>query len=411
MKKIVLVGINQGVFNCVPIYLLKAYSVKFDKILKNFKFILFEINKNELVHEEFVKKITSLNPDVVGFSTYLWNVEEVVSLARDIKAKIPKTKIILGGPEIHERYDLDFVDHIFLGEGEVILSDFLLSYLENKNIPKIISGFTRKVASLDDIPSPILNGMTKKFDSKMFTLEVSRGCPFDCSYCSESKKRNRISTHSVNRIVEEVKKLKSKKVKKVYLLSPNFNYDREYAIELCQKLAKINNKNEMMFSVEIKVDMMDEALMDEMMAANISMVQMGIQSFDEKTLKNCHRPQNNALLKKKIQLLKNKGFTVICDLIIGLPGDDYTSFKKSLGLAISLKPNKINAFVLKLLPHTSMRKDIQKFKIIFDQTPPYEIRSNYSFSKEDLLKSKLLIEKINKYQDRNRQSRLNSNPT
>jgi len=150
---------------------------------------------------------------VILFSTYIWNIEDIVRLCDNLKKVSKDTKIALGGPEVSydsvnamEKYD--FVDYILYGEGEKIFRDLVrhlkgelkidevkgIVYREKdpnqvngKNCEKIIMNDPMElIENLDIIPSPYKNINREEYENKIVYYESSRGCPFNCQYCLSS---------------------------------------------------------------------------------------------------------------------------------------------------------------------------------------------------------------------------------
>ncbi|HEX9061873.1 MAG TPA: cobalamin-dependent protein, partial [Clostridia bacterium] len=144
------------------------------------------------------------NPDILAFSCYIWNMGMVRSLVRDLRKVLPKSRIILGGPEAS--YDSQKiimenpeVDCILSGEGEVSFNK-LISNLVYGN-PKLdeIPGLSYRIGketthnepnpvidTLHNIPSPYTDEMLQRLQNRIIYFESSRGCPYACSYCLSS---------------------------------------------------------------------------------------------------------------------------------------------------------------------------------------------------------------------------------
>lgn len=127
MKKIVLTAINsQYVHLNVAVRYLKKYVEKNSEI----KLDIYETNiNNQLIN--IIKDLFEMQPDMIVFSTYIWNKEYVFSLSKELKKILPNVKIALGGPEVSYEWEKTMreneeIDYIFTGEGEKILFIFSL---------------------------------------------------------------------------------------------------------------------------------------------------------------------------------------------------------------------------------------------------------------------------------------------
>ena len=127
--KCVLAALNSKyIHSNLAIRYLKQYDEKIE---------IFEgtINDNIL---NMAYKILELNPELLGFSCYIWNIEETIKLCSTIKKMNERIKIFLGGPEVSFNGEdilrkYDFIDYIIAGEGELTFSEFIKALNENKS--------------------------------------------------------------------------------------------------------------------------------------------------------------------------------------------------------------------------------------------------------------------------------------
>ena len=214
--KVLLCGINsQYVHSNLAIRYLKSY-VK-DLIGENLTCNIREFTINER-KEKILEDIITEEPDVVVFSTYIWNGEYVRSLSKLIKAVDDKIKILYGGPEVSYDSENFFKEnpgeYLIEGEGEETFREFIL-YLKNEiNInsiagiyhkgknKEIIYNGPREVMDMNKIVFPYSHEDDLRF--KIVYYEASRGCPFNCKYClSATLKKLRFL--NVERVKKELK--------------------------------------------------------------------------------------------------------------------------------------------------------------------------------------------------------------
>ncbi len=203
---------------------------------------------------------------VVSFSAFVWNVADCVRTAEIVKAKAKVPAVfVCGGPEItararvsafsqnkagaHSRQfdDLGVFDYLIQGEGETVFIE-LLKKIESgvpgagadtakaaKKHPKLIVGTTEDCAKLS---SPWLDGTIDPVTYNGVLWELSRGCPYACSYCFESKGERRVRKFPIERLEKEIELFARKKVPQIFVLDPTFNADRERALKLLKLMAK-----------------------------------------------------------------------------------------------------------------------------------------------------------------------------
>lgn len=190
--KALLVGLNAKFYHMN----LAIRNIK--KYCESFNIELFEATINDDM--DFVlKEILKREPNIVEFSCYIWNIEQVLYLCEYIKKINKKIIILLGGPEAsYDAVNLlknKYVDYVVLNEGEKTFKDLLEKLNTDKNIDsingiayrekdeRIIMKPEKDYVNLDDIPFPY-DG--EDFTNKLIYYETSRGCPFKCSYCLSS---------------------------------------------------------------------------------------------------------------------------------------------------------------------------------------------------------------------------------
>ena len=142
----------------------------------------------------FAQKIINEKPQVVAFSTYIWNVTKTLEICRIIKEK-HNCRIVLGGPEVAYRQKdvlekYDFIDFVLAGEGEWTFPEFLdningdlsliagLSYRKNGEIITISEKEYK-----DTPPSPFTEEFFQNLNGRISYIETSRGCPYRCAFC------------------------------------------------------------------------------------------------------------------------------------------------------------------------------------------------------------------------------------
>lgn len=390
---------------------LKAYAEKFSEIKENYEIKIknFLLDKS-LKKDSVLNYILYENPSIIAFSCYMWNIEFTLDLVKLLKDITPKVKIILGGPEVHLDYLKENlgVDIIINGEGEKTFYELLRSFIKRSSLQevrgisfrdenkKIIENSPMPlIENLDEIPSPYLNEIFNLDSLNVSIVECYRGCIFKCAYCYEGKTIQKIRYFSISRIISEASYLIKKDVKNIWLAASILNLNKKWLIELCLRLRDINPEKKATFHVHIRGDFLDEEILNTMINANIVNIEIGVQSIHPETLENINRPIDFKKIKENFNLFKKyKDFNAILELIFGLPGDNFLKFSKSIIEILHLNPNRITVFHLSILPNTPILKETEKYKIKFQDKPPYYVLSNYSFSFKEIQKAKIMSESI-----------------
>ena len=341
------------------------------------------------------KTIMDNNPDSVGFSMYIWNRDFLVKTAALIKDSNKDITIFAGGAEITASalslMDNDNFDYLIRGEGEIPFVQLLDYLLEKDNLKpeKLL-----KMSYLNDlelIPSPFLNSNIDPGEWEGLLWELSRGCPYNCSFCSESRGVKGVRYYSEERIRKELILFEEKKVDQVFVLDPTFNINKTRALNII-KLIKKYAPN-IHFTFEIRAELLDEELAESFAELHCSL-QIGLQSSQVDVLKNVNRSLNTKQFSEKINLLNKYGAVFGLDLIYGLPGDTLDGFLDSLDYALYQIPNHLDVFRLSIFPGTVLFERAEHFNLKFKKEVPYSVISSPEYSEQELSESETIADAV-----------------
>jgi radical SAM superfamily enzyme YgiQ (UPF0313 family) len=363
------------------------------------KLLEFTIKDDLMIIEE---AILEEQPNIIAFSVYLWNVEKVVKLIESIKAK-SNAIIVMGGPEVS--YEPVYfmtnskVDYIISGEGEIAFDQLVTSIDQNNSInqipgliyrenEKIIQNPIRIINNLDNLKNPYhMTEDLSKLNTRIQYIEMSRGCPFNCSYCLASLDNN-VRFFNIERVKKDIFYLMANGAKTFKFLDRTFNYKISNALEIFDFIIK-NHYENTQFQFEITGDLLPRELIiyiNENAPKGLIRFEIGIQSTHEATNLSVNRIQNNEKLMENIRLIQDGGIIDLhLDLIAGLPLEDLNRFSQTFDEVFQLYPKELQLGFLKMLRGTKIRREADKYGYLYDSKPPYEMQSNNILSKEDIL--------------------------
>lgn len=407
--KVILSTLNSKfIHSCLSIRYLKGYvedltyiDIKEYTINQSIDFIASDLYK--------------LEPDVIGFSTYIWNLTETLKICKILKMVNPRLKIILGGPEVSfdgEKIleDNRFVDFIIYGEGEETFKEFVKNLTNGNEDYANIQGLIYRegnrtitnpprplIKDLNSIPSPYKN-IGDEFENKIIYFESSRGCPFNCEFCLSSTIKG-VRYFGIDRVKEELNNLIDGKVRQVKFVDRTFNANKKYAMEIMNFIIDKDPKD-INFHFEVTAHLLDREMLDFLSGVKEGLFQfeVGVQSTNLDTIVAIGRTTDFEKLRDITKEIKSyKNIHQHLDLIAGLPYEGYNSFRKSFNDVYEIRPEKIQLGFLKLLKGSGLRKDEDKYGFKYLDLPPYEILENDFISYKEIIKLKAIEDLVERY--------------
>ncbi len=382
---------------------LASYAWKFNDISDN-----YELKEIFFLRESFSSVIASLEaPYLVGFSNYIWNFEYNKALAKKIKRKFPKCIIVFGGPQICENFDLlkeyDFIDILMFNEGEIPFCDLLRAYQQETSIEFVnniafrdSNGYTKttefKTFEIRDIPSPYQSGVFDILYNKNPNLEfiplieTNRGCPNGCSYCSWGHTKSKTRMFPIERVLFDIEWVSSHKMDFLGIADANFGmFPRDEIITdkiiECFKKTGYPKKFQVSYSkgAENRVFNISKKL-------NLNGLDKGVtlsfQTMSSVAQKNIGR--SNMDIKYYKQLLEKyskEKIPTYTDLILGLPGETFESFKNGIDdLLNSGQHTSLFVHLCEWLPMSEMgqKEYMDKYEINYTVIPLNQPHRNCS---------------------------------
>ena len=365
--------------------------------------------------QELIRGIVDSSPALVGFCCYIWNIEKVIYISEKIKKAQSNCVIVLGGPEVsfnasHILSENPFVDYVLSGEGELpfaMLCDAIAFGDSSKllSIPGICARtedglyISEPYISDKTPPSPYSEDYLNALSGKISYIESSRGCPFSCAFCL-SGGCGSVRFFDVEETKRSLIRLACSGTKTIKFVDRTFNANSKRAIEIWKFIKEEYGKSipeNVCVHFEIAGDLLNAQcleILSEMPKGSIQL-EIGIQSFNEKTLEAINRKANCASLCENIKkLMSFKNIHIHTDLIAGLPYEDFDSFRSTFNKAFALGSNMLQLGFLKLLHGSSMRTHRDSFPCEYSNKPPYEVISTPWLPVKDIQKLKL-VEKVN----------------
>ena len=408
--KFLLTAINAKFIHSNPaIYSLRACVG--EKLQPSVELAEFTINESL---ESILEGIWKRQPEVIGFSCYIWNWKLIREILTELPKILPDTEIWLGGPEV--TYDgpgllreFPQVTGIMVGEGEVTFREVLEQYLQEEKgtvaerfeqIPGLClaSGYTAPRELTDLTTLPFLYEDMEPFTNRIIYYETSRGCPYRCSYCLSSIDK-KVRLRDIDVVKRELQFFLDQNVKQVKFIDRTFNCDHRHAMEIWRYIYEHDN-GVTNFHFEISADILREeeiALLNRF-RPGLAQLEIGVQSTNPETIRAIHRVMDVDKLEKIVAAIhRGQNIHQHLDLIAGLPYEDYESFGRSFDRVYAMQPEQLQLGFLKVLKGSDMHEHAKEYGIRYLELPPYEVLYTNWISYGEIRRLKRIEEMVELY--------------
>lgn len=446
-KKILLVALNaKYIHSNLAVYSLRAYAAKHGMSVELAEYTIN--HRTDYILEEIYRK----HPDVICFSCYIWNIEQIRELAWELHRLLPQVPIWGGGPEVSYETEKFLEENpaftgLMCGEGEktfLCLCEYYknaagvlikkdrekpdFACMESNNIAKTpvsctteqaghdsesdvlnelrdISGLvfrqgdnfvhtpSREPMNMDELP--FCYDHLEDFQNRIIYYESSRGCPYSCSYCLSSVDK-RLRFRSLELVLPELQFFIDRRVPQVKFVDRTFNCSHEHAMGIWKYLVEHDN-GVTNFHFEVSADLLrpEEIALMKTMRPGLIQLEIGVQSVNPVTIREIHRTMNLPSLEKIVQQIHaGRNIHQHLDLIAGLPFEDFESFRHSFDEIYALRPQQLQLGFLKVLKGSYMYEHAQEYEILYSAKAPYEVLATKWISFDDVLNIRLVEEML-----------------
>ena len=291
-----------------------------------------------------------------------------VQLAKEIVPSI--RTIVKGAPFLtyntNTIYENPFIDYVIIGEAELTLKDILDGVPDNEilgicyreNFQPVKTEKRPFNENLDALPFParhlVDNSIYRRPDNGKVqaVIKVARGCPFHCFFCLATPVAGtKVRKRSPENIVAELKECVEKyNIRNFLFWSDIFNLDREWTLELCQKIIESGLK--ITWSSNTRADTMDDEMAKMMYKSGCRLVSIGVESGSQKMLDNIGKKITLDDIRNTVKILKKNKIKIYNYFVIGLPWETEETVEETIKFAIELDSNFISFYTATPLPGT-----------------------------------------------------------
>lgn len=325
--------------------------------------------------EQYKSDLKRFQPDYLVLNVASTTLEDDLSVLPVAKEILPEVITIAKGAHFLTSntdvlYKNRALDLIIVGEAEKTFKE-ILGGKQYKTIKGLCyrDGFIAKftgnrpfIKDLDTLAFParhlVNNNLFRRPDNNKVqaVIKVSRGCPHHCFFCLATPVSGaKVRVRSAENIIEEIKEcVETYKIKNFLFWSDIFNFDRQWTIDLCQKIIESGLK--ITWSSNTRADTADEEMAELMYQAGCRLISIGVESGSQYILDKIGKKITLDDIMKTVKIFKKVKIKIYNYFVIGLPWDDEETIEQTIDFAIALNSDFVSFYTATPLPGTRFCK-------------------------------------------------------
>jgi anaerobic magnesium-protoporphyrin IX monomethyl ester cyclase len=346
-----------------------------------------------LTKEQLVERVRSTHPDIFGMNCSTHTYIQAMEVYKEISDQMPDITLLLGG--YHATFAAEdilrqchFIDYIIKGEAEEALP-LLLDHIDKGTEPNDVPGISylkddvhvsnplALIEDLDPLPYPdrrLLNGVEYGYHhqgipltfGKFTTMSTSRGCPYDCRYCScASFSLRRWRYRSPESVVEEMSQIQTQGYKSVVLVDDNFTQRPDRVFQICDLMEK--KRIHLHLYCEGRVNTANPEMLKRMKKVGFDVIYFGCESAMPKVLNYYHKRIDPDMTSQAVMNAKQAGMIVLTSFILGAEVETKEDMEQTLQFIRRLRPHAVEINILDYLVGTPLWNEATQRGIVAPQ--------------------------------------------
>lgn len=321
--------------------------------------------------EELKNKVFKTKADIIGVFMVSPRYDQAKKTIETCREILPNSLIIAGGPHpsaipVETLKDIPQLDICCIGEGEITMRELVsgcqvpaINGIAYRNGEEIKLTPPREfIKNLDELPWPARDFFPlEKYKAQpplgrkkpYFSIITSRGCPFQCAFCSKAVFKNNYRTRSPQNVCNEIEYLiKRCGAKEIQFYDDDFSLNMKRAEEICDEIIRRNLK--FRWACATRVDQVNENLLKKMKKAGCCSLMYGLESGSQKILDSIDKRFTVEQVISAFEMAKKAGLSTFCSFIVGLPGETKETLKETFDLVEKIKPSFLAGGPLRIYP-------------------------------------------------------------
>lgn len=350
-----------------------------------------------LKHSDLAARVATINPDVVGITSFSMALYDVCLAARTIRTVCPQTHICLGGHHTLafplEAAELPEFDSIIVGEGENAFPAFVEALRVGRDFTLITGVYTKEsiqrhrdclntdtrflnsvivpasyVENIDALPVPdrsVIRHLKYRSivgaSSNLATMISSRGCPCQCTYCDVPYKLYR--ERSITSVADEIKGCLETGYNEVHFYDDLFNITPDRVIAFCNEIRQRGYRFQWDFRG--RVNTVTRESLEHAKRAGCRMISFGVETGSDEGLRLLKKNTSTRQIRDVFRWCRELGILTIADFMIGLPFEKSPDdVRRNVDFLLELDPDYAQFSILSLFPGTELFSDAARCGLI-----------------------------------------------
>lgn len=342
----------------------------------------------DISFEELERRAVLSKAEIVGIYMVSPRYRRAKLAIEACRRALPESVIIAGGPHtsavpIETLQDIPQLDIAAIGEGEITMHELVLA-VKNRSSLEQVNGIAFRgkneeiivtkprdfIKNLDELPFAARELFPVRkykplppFGRRVpyLTMNTSRGCPYQCAFCSKSTFKDFYRAMSPKRVVDEIEEMISKYgVKEIFVTDDDFTLNMKRAEGICDEI--IQRKLKVIWSTSTRADQLSYPLLEKMKKAGCWFIVFGVESGNQKILDTINKGIKIEKTIWAFETCRKAGVAPACSFIVGLPGETKETIQDTANLIKKMKPGFVSGGVLVAYPGSRFSRLVSEGK-------------------------------------------------